>query len=41
MSAAAETDYPGVAAHLRVCGPCAEDFRGLLATAGIAGLEVR
>jgi hypothetical protein len=40
-SAAAETDYPGVAAHLRVCAPCAEDFRGLLATAGIAGLEVR
>jgi hypothetical protein len=23
--------YPGVAAHLRACGPCAEDLAGLLA----------
>jgi len=23
--------YPGVAAHLAACGPCAEDFAGLLA----------
>ncbi|MGH6654600.1 MAG: hypothetical protein ACRDVE_05270 [Actinocrinis sp.] len=23
--------YPGVAAHLAACGPCDEDFRGLLA----------
>lgn len=23
--------YPRVAAHLRACGPCAEDFEGLLA----------
>lgn len=23
--------YPGVAAHLQACGPCAEDFAGLLA----------
>jgi len=22
--------YPGVAAHLRACGPCDEDFAGLL-----------
>ena len=22
--------YPGVAAHLAACGPCGEDFRGLL-----------
>jgi hypothetical protein len=22
--------YPGVAAHLLACGPCAEDFAGLL-----------
>ena len=22
--------YPGVAAHLEACGPCAEDFAGLL-----------
>jgi hypothetical protein len=25
-----ERRYPGVAVHLRVCGPCAEDFDGLL-----------
>jgi hypothetical protein len=23
--------YPGVAAHLRRCGPCSQDFEGLLA----------
>jgi hypothetical protein len=23
--------YPGVAAHLLACGPCAEDYQGLLA----------
>lgn len=23
--------FPGVAAHLAACGPCTEDFRGLLA----------
>jgi hypothetical protein len=23
--------YPGIAAHLRACGPCCEDFEGLLA----------
>ncbi|SDJ50968.1 hypothetical protein SAMN05444157_3716 [Frankineae bacterium MT45] len=23
--------YPGVAAHLAACGPCTEDFQGLLA----------
>ncbi|HEY2674850.1 MAG TPA: hypothetical protein VGJ07_31345 [Rugosimonospora sp.] len=27
----AERRYPGIAAHLRSCGPCAEDFEGLLA----------
>ena len=27
----AERRYPGVAAHLRACGPCDEDFEGLLA----------
>ncbi len=26
--------YPGVAAHLLACGPCAEDFQGLLIAAG-------
>lgn len=25
--------YPGVAAHLLDCGPCAEDFQGLLLAA--------
>jgi hypothetical protein len=28
---AAGQRYPGIAAHLRVCGPCGEDFEGLLA----------
>jgi hypothetical protein len=23
--------YPGIAAHLDACGPCGEDFEGLLA----------
>ena len=26
----AASRYPGVAAHLRACGPCSEDFTGLL-----------
>ena len=26
-----EQHYPGVAAHLAACGPCGEDFTGLLA----------
>jgi hypothetical protein len=38
-SADAELGYPGLAVHLRVCWPCAEDFSGLLAAAGTAGLE--
>ena len=25
-----EVLYPGVSAHLRACGPCAEDLQGLL-----------
>jgi hypothetical protein len=25
-----EVRYPGVSAHLRACGPCAEDLQGLL-----------
>jgi hypothetical protein len=29
--AAAQQQYPGIAAHLRACGPCGEDFEGLLA----------
>ena len=28
--AAAERQYPGVAAHIRACGPCAVDLAGLL-----------
>jgi hypothetical protein len=36
--AAAEERYPGIAAHLKACGPCSEDFNGLLAAiAGPAG----
>ena len=27
----AEERYPGIAAHLRACGPCGGDFEGLLA----------
>lgn len=27
----AASRYPGMAAHLAACGPCGEDFRGLLA----------
>jgi hypothetical protein len=27
----AEHRYPGIAAHLQACGPCGEDFEGLLA----------
>jgi hypothetical protein len=27
----AEDRYPGVSAHLAACGPCGEDFHGLLA----------
>jgi hypothetical protein len=30
-TAEAERRYPGVAAHLHACGPCGEDFAGLLA----------
>ncbi len=27
----AAQEYPGVAAHLAACGPCGEDYAGLLA----------
>jgi hypothetical protein len=27
----AEQRFPGVTAHLAACGPCSEDFHGLLA----------
>jgi hypothetical protein len=36
--AAAEMRYPGIAAHLKACGPCSEDFTGLLAA--IEGRDV-
>jgi hypothetical protein len=29
--ASAAGRYPGIAAHLRACGPCSDDFEGLLA----------
>jgi hypothetical protein len=29
--APAEPPHPGIAAHLSACGPCGEDFEGLLA----------
>jgi len=29
--ASAAQRYPGIAAHLHACGPCSEDFDGLLA----------
>ena len=29
--AAAQQQYPGIAAHLLACGPCGVDFEGLLA----------
>jgi hypothetical protein len=31
IDAPAEQRYPGIAAHFRSCGPCGEDFEGLLA----------
>ena len=33
---AAATQYLGIAAHLAACGPCAEDFAGLLAVVNAA-----
>jgi hypothetical protein len=30
-TAAVEARYPGLAAHLHACGPCGEDFAGLIA----------
>jgi hypothetical protein len=35
--------FPGVAAHLAACGPCGEDFAGLVAviTEGLPGTPVR
>jgi len=31
VGVSAEQRYPGLAAHLRACGPCGEDFEALLA----------
>lgn len=33
-AANAQRRLPGVAAHLAACGPCNEDFHGLLAAVG-------
>jgi len=33
--------YPGVAAHLLACGPCADDFEGLLLAAHGGGTGSR
>jgi len=30
----AEQRYPGIVAHLHACGPCGEDFDGLIAAIG-------
>jgi hypothetical protein len=35
--AGAAQRHPGIAAHLRACGPCSEDFDGLLAALFAAG----
>jgi hypothetical protein len=35
--AQAEQRFPGVAAHLRACGPCGQDFEGLLAAVNDEG----
>jgi hypothetical protein len=32
-----ELQFPGVAAHLHACGPCNDDFEGLLAAARALG----
>jgi hypothetical protein len=34
QDAPASERYPGIAAHLRACGPCGEDFEALLAAIG-------
>jgi hypothetical protein len=39
-AAAAQQRYPGIAAHLRACGPCGEDFDGLLAAVSNPPTEV-
>jgi hypothetical protein len=36
-AAEAERRYAGIAAHLRACGPCAEDLEGLLVAARSVG----
>ena len=30
----ADERFPGVAAHLRICSPCLDDYKGLLAAVG-------
>jgi hypothetical protein len=36
-SGVAARRYPGIAAHLQACGPCGEDFEGLLLAVRTAG----
>lgn len=31
--------YPGVAAHLTACGPCDDDYQGLLAAVRAEGVD--
>jgi hypothetical protein len=38
---AAGERYPGVAAHLAACGPCSEDFAGLLAAVVVRATDRR
>jgi hypothetical protein len=33
----AQQRHPGIAAHLQACGPCGEDFEGLLAAVSDEG----
>jgi hypothetical protein len=36
----AEQRYPGIAAHLRACGPCGEDFEAVLAAVRDAAADL-
>ena len=34
-----EVTYPGITAHLRACGPCVDDYEGLLLTVRETGSD--
>jgi hypothetical protein len=36
-----EARHPGIAAHLRACGPCGDDYDGLLLTVRETGEQQR